>query len=254
MIQRVDIWNTTNFLLEDPNGSRTKERGTQLWNHNGRKSVYPLELACTFIYMGSEKCSPNNNFFFQLQLTVNLIYYLSNTKNIEVNVADKHFFLEIQYNKFKNPELTLSQMITHGSWTLMTFLSKSVTSLNIVNISWAMSMRHCFCSKFSNFGTIFAAARFMPKTSVKIAWHEPNDMPTSSATSLVVIRRLSKIIFFTASMFSLVVDVLERPGQASSLKSSRCSLNRLYHNWTYVLLIVDSQNTVDISSVLAHLI
>ena len=135
----MDIWNATNFLLEDPNGSRTKERGTQLWNHNGRKSVYPLELACTFIYMGSEKCSPNNNFFFQLQLTVNLIYYLSNTKNIEVNVADKHFFLEIQYNKFKNPELTLSQMITHGSWTLMTFLSKSGTSLNVVNISWAMS-------------------------------------------------------------------------------------------------------------------
>ena len=30
-----------------------------------------------------------------------------------------------------------------------------------------------FCSKFSNFGTILDAARFMPKTSVKIACHEP---------------------------------------------------------------------------------
>ena len=47
---------------------------------------------------------------------------------------------------------------------------------------------------------ILAIRHFMPKTSVKIAWHEPNDIPTSSATSLmlVVIRRLSKIIFFTA--------------------------------------------------------
>ena len=37
-----------------------------------------------------------------------------------------------------------------------------------------------FCSKFSNFRTNSAAARFMPKTIVKIAWHEPYDIPTSS--------------------------------------------------------------------------
>ena len=55
-----------------------------------------------------------------------------------------------------------------------------ISSLNVANISWAMSMRHYFCSKFSNFGTILAAAAFMPETSVKIAWHELNDMPTSS--------------------------------------------------------------------------
>ena len=36
----------------------------------------------------------------------------------------------------------------------------------------------------------------------KIAWHELNDMSTASATSLIVIRRLSKIILFTALMFS----------------------------------------------------
>ena len=29
--------------------------------------------------------------------------------------------------------------------------------------------------------------------SVKIAWHEPNDMSTSSATSVIAIRRLSEI-------------------------------------------------------------
>ena len=91
--------------------------------------------------------------------------------------------------------------------------------------------------KFSNFEVIFAAARFMPRTSIKIAWHKPSDIPTSSATSLIVIRRLSKIIFFTASMFSSVVDVLGRSGRPSSLASSRRSLNRLYHNRTCVLLM-----------------
>ena len=77
----------------------------------------------------------------------------------------------------------------------MTFLSKSVSSLNVVNISWAMSMRCCFCSKFSKFGTIFATALFMPQTSIKIAWHELNNKPASSASSLIQIRQLSKIIF-----------------------------------------------------------
>ena len=119
-----------------------------------------------------------------------------------------------------------------------------------INISWAISMGRCFCSKFSNFGTIFAVARFMPKISVKIAWHEMNNMLTSSATSPTVIRRLSKIIFFTASMLSAIVDVLGRPGRSSLLTSSYPSLNRLYHNWTCVLLIVDLPNaTVDISNV-----
>uniref|UniRef100_A0A0K2TV66 Uncharacterized protein n=1 Tax=Lepeophtheirus salmonis TaxID=72036 RepID=A0A0K2TV66_LEPSM len=70
----------------------------------------------------------------------------------------------------------------------------------------------------------------MPKTSEKIVWHEPNDMPTSSATSLMVIRRFSKTICFNLSTFSSVVDVLGRPERESSLTSSRPSLKRLYHN------------------------
>ena len=52
-------------------------------------------------------------------------------------------------------------------------------------------------------------------------------MPTSSGTCLIVIRRLSKTIFFTSSMFSSIVDVLGRPGRKSSLTSSRPSINRL---------------------------
>ena len=109
-------------------------------------------------------------------------------------------------------------IIRHQLWSFWANLVRRWTS--------STSPKRCFCSKFSNFGTIFAAARFMPKTSVKIAWHEPNEIPTLSATSLIVIRLLSKNIYFIAL----------------SLTSSRASLNRLYHNWTCVLLIVDSPN------------
>ena len=88
------------------------------------------------------------------------------------------------------------------------------------------------------------------KHSLQFAWHEPNDMGISSATSLILIRRLSKIIFFAVSKFSSIVDVLGRLGRALSLTSSWSFLDRLYHNWTYVLLIVDSPNaTVNISNV-----
>ena len=66
------------------------------------------------------------------------------------------------------------------------------------------------------------------KTFIKIAWHEPNDMPTSSATSLIVIRWLSKLIFFIASMFSLVVNVLGRPRRLSPLTSSQPSIRQVY--------------------------
>ena len=80
-----------------------------------------------------------------------------------------------------------------------------------------------------------------------IAWHGPNDVPISSAISQIAIRRLTKLIFFTASIFSSVVDALRRRG---------ChSLNRLSYNWTCVLLMVDSPNVVvSISNLLAHLI
>ena len=69
--------------------------------------------------------------------------------------------------------------------------------------------------------------RFIPKKFVKIACHEPNYRATSSAIFLIVIRRLSKNIFFTASTFSSVVDVFGRPERALSLTSSRPSLNWL---------------------------
>ena len=89
-------------------------------------------------------------------------------------------------------------MIRHQLWTFWTNLDHRCTS--------STSSERCPCNVFffffCNFGTIFAAARFMPNPSLKIAWHEPNDMPTLSAISLIVIRQLSKIIFFLLLMCS----------------------------------------------------
>ena len=120
-----------------------------------------------------------------------------------------------------------------------TIYSWFVTSYNLFKQIWilvdviqdSLSDGHAtgFLSKFSNFRTNFAATRFRPKISKKIAWHEPTDMSTSSAISLIVIRRFYITIFYTASVFSLIVDVLGRPGRASSFTSSRPSVKSLYH-------------------------
>uniref|UniRef100_A0A0K2T8G6 Uncharacterized protein n=1 Tax=Lepeophtheirus salmonis TaxID=72036 RepID=A0A0K2T8G6_LEPSM len=92
-----------------------------------------------------------------------------------------------------------------------------------------MLMRRFFWSKLSSFGTSFADTRLMPKKFETMLWHEPIDMSISSATSLIVIRRFSKTIFFTASTFSPVVDVVVRPERGSSFASSRPSWKSLYH-------------------------
>ena len=137
----------------------------------------------------------------------------------------------------------------------MTLFSKSGSSLTSSNISWAKVMRRVLWSKFSNYGTNFAATRFRPIMSEKIAWHEPTDMPTSSATSLILIRRFSIIIFFTAPVFSLAVYVLSHPGRASSFTSSRSSVKRLYHLLTFFLLTVHSPYAhFNISRVFEHIV
>ena len=58
----------------------------------------------------------------------------------------------------------------------MTPVSKSESSLTSFNISWVMVMRRVFWSKFSSFGTNFAATCFRSKLSEKIAWHESTDI------------------------------------------------------------------------------
>ena len=94
----------------------------------------------------------------------------------------------------------------------MTLWSKFGSSRTEFNISWVMSMRCCIWMKLTNFGTNFEATRVMPKSLVKIEWHETIDIFRSSAASLKLIRRLTNTIVFSSSMFSSVVDVLGRCG------------------------------------------
>ena len=83
--------------------------------------------------------------------------------------------------------LSMSKRFIYDALPVINFLNSyklDRRSLNVVNICWAMSMQRCIYSKFSNFRTIIAAAYFMLKTSVKIVWQDPNNMPTSSPTFL----------------------------------------------------------------------
>ena len=112
----------------------------------------------------------------------------------------------------------------------MTYLSKFGSSLNVVNISWAMSMRHCF-----------------PQKLLVIS---ENDMPTSSANSLTVQNHFLYCLYVfigcwraRATRTSIVTDIF-----SAFLKTGYTT------NWTCVLLIVDSPNaTVNISNILVHL-
>ena len=197
------------------------------------------------------RCKINDWFFHNSQSTPNfkavlLIPYdlvarihsiAIKKKNSKIFTFDRIWCVVFGLGSFGDyPLVSTSKPCTHDSSPVMSSLSKYGSLLNFVNISWAMSRQHWFCSKFGNLGTIFAAIRSVFKTSVKIAWHDSNDMQTSSATSLIVVGWLFKIIYFTALMFSSVVDLLEWAGRASSVTSSWPSSSRLYHNRTYVLL------------------
>ena len=46
--------------------------------------------------------------------------------------------------------------------------------VEVVNISWTMSTRRCFCSKFSNFGAIFVGAKMIHKNILAWSKHYTN--------------------------------------------------------------------------------
>jgi len=60
------------------------------------------------------------------------------------------------------------------------------------------------------------STRFIPKILVKITLHEPYDIPSSSATSMIVILWLASTISLTFSIVSTLHEVLGCPDLASS--------------------------------------
>ena len=88
--------------------------------------------------------------------------------------------------------------------------------------------------------TNFADTRLICKSSVRIFWHVPNAIPTSSATSLIVRRRSARIIPRTRAMVSSVWEVDGLPGQGSSSKDRRPFWKWEYHSNVFVRLRQDS--------------
>ena len=93
-------------------------------------------------------------------------------------------------------------------------------------------LRYLHLPLFLKLETNFTATRFMLKTFEWISWYEQIYMPTSSATSLIVIRRsFITILLFTFSHFSTYLTVFD---------VSQLSWKSLYHSWTHILLKADS--------------
>ena len=101
--------------------------------------------------------------------------------------------------------------------------------------------RSSFCSAVRSRGTNFAVTRLIRKSSVRIFWHVPNAIQTSSATSVIVRCRSARMIFRTRAAVSSVWEVVEGlPGRGSSSKDRRPLLKREYHSDVFDRLRQDS--------------
>ena len=87
-----------------------------------------------------------------------------------------------------------------------------------------------FCSAVRRRGTNFADTCLICNSSVRIFWHVPNAIPTSSATSLIVRRQSARMISCKRATVSSVLEVNGLPGQGSSLKDQHQLLKREYHS------------------------
>ena len=101
-------------------------------------------------------------------------------------------------------------------------------------------MRSSFCSAIRRRGTNFAVTCLICKSSVRIFWHVPNDILTSSATSLIVRRQSARMISRIRVTASSVWEVDGLPGWRSSSKHWRPLLEQEYHSDVFDRLRQDS--------------
>ena len=93
---------------------------------------------------------------------------------------------------------------------------------------------------FSKRGTNFAHTRFMCRSSVKMASHEPTEIPQSSAISRTVSLLLLRRAVLTLAIISLFLDVDGRPERGSLSTKVLPSLNRRNQSSTRVRPIASS--------------
>jgi len=120
-------------------------------------------------------------------------------------------------------------------WTFALFPGHVITEDMKLGSFWARSwrtvqtdVRSSFCSAVRRRGTNFTVTRLICKSSVRIFWHVPNAILTSSATSL------------TNATFSWVWEVDGLPGRASSSKDRHPLLKREHHSNVFDRLRQDS--------------
>jgi len=102
--------------------------------------------------------------------------------------------------------------------------------------------RSSFCSAVRRRGTNFTVTHLIRKSSVRIFWHVPNAILTSSATSLIVRRRSTQMISHTCATVSSVWEVEGLPGRGSSSKDRRPLLKWEYHSNVFHQLRQDSES------------
>ena len=100
--------------------------------------------------------------------------------------------------------------------------------------------RSSFCSAVRGRGTNFAVTSLIRRSSVRILWHVPNAILTSSATSLIVRHWSARMISCTRATVSSVWEVEGLPGRGACSKDWRPLLKREYHSDVFVRLRQDS--------------
>ena len=117
-----------------------------------------------------------------------------------------------------------------GSYPLCQHSSPVIIKVMKLESFWARTQRSVQIDTRSSFCSAvrrrFAVTRLICKSSVRIFWHVPNAILTSSATSLTVRRRSARMISRTRAMVSLVWEVDDLHGRGSSSKDWRPLLKR----------------------------
>jgi len=114
-----------------------------------------------------------------------------------------------------------------GSYPQTQLLSPVITEDMKLGSFWACSWRSVqidtrlsFCSAIRTRGTNFADTRLICSSSVRIFWHVPHAIATSSATSLIVRCRSAQMISHTRATVSSVLEVDGLPGWGVVFKGS----------------------------------
>ena len=133
-----------------------------------------------------------------------------------------------------------SYPLTQDSSTVTMFLRNCTPSHERSNISRTIVWRYSRWSPLSKRGTNYTHTRFMCRSSVKFASHEPTEIPYSSAINRTINLLLLRKTVLTLAIISSFFDVDGRPERGSLSTEVLPSLNRRNQSNTCVQPIASS--------------